>query len=51
MVIINLSVSEILTTTYGVVTLLGDESDGFDDTMTSLTSAATTKIYDNCNKA
>lgn len=42
MAIINLSVSEMLTTTYSAVTLLGDEPDGFDDTMTTLTSTATT---------
>lgn len=40
--IINLSVSEMLTTTYSAVTLLGDEPDGFSDTMTTLTSTATT---------
>lgn len=40
--IINLSVSEMLTTTYSAVTLLGDEPDGFGDTMTTLTSTATT---------
>lgn len=40
--IINLSVSEMLTTTYSAVTLLGDEPDGFSDTMTALTSTATT---------
>ena len=40
--IINLSVSEMLTTTYRAVTLLGDEPDGFGDTMTTLTSTATT---------
>ena len=40
--IINLSVSEMLTTTYSAVTLLGDEPDGVGDTMTTLTSTATT---------
>ena len=40
--IINLSVSEMLTTTYSTVTLLSDEPDGFGDTMTTLTSTATT---------
>lgn len=42
MATINLSVSEMLTTTYSAVTLLGDEPDGFSDTMTTLTSTATT---------
>lgn len=40
--IINLSVSELLTTTYSAVTLTGNEPDGFGDMMTSLTSTATT---------
>lgn len=48
--IINLSVSEMLTTTYSAVTLLGDEPDVFDTTMTTFTSTATTKIHDNCDK-
>ena len=39
-----------LTTTYSAVTLLGDEPDGFGDTMTTFTSTATTKIHDNCDK-
>ena len=48
--IINLSVSEMLTTAYSTVTLLSDEPDVFGTTMTTFTSTATTKIHDNCNK-
>lgn len=48
--IINLNLSEMLTTIYSTVTLLSDEPDGFGTTMTTFTSTATTKIHDNCDK-
>lgn len=49
MSVINLSISNVLTTTYSVATSLIDTPDGFDDFMTSLTSTATTAgtIYNN----